>query len=467
MVGIMVHQPLPAQQSFPLDEWGLDSSRLVGHSSEARTCVPSEPQRLRTGRRKKQIRWKPKNAYLERQMEEESCPWGEEQEHPIAAGTCAGNSERKAWREFACHLPLQESAIEARPISRGQPLLRAVKSKRKERKAKPVSLQVTSGQIFSLQHESLMTECELKHILHDLGRRVPFRQFAGRAIVDVKLRGTANMPVLESPYDSLNSLLNVVAQLAQRSLYSGEELALVQLIVNMYKDGESEVKPHAHRCQQICVSLGAPREVNVEGSVLQMRNGDCLPLAGELHSVPRAKGVSAARISVCLFYGSSEEFSSGTLRVNATDGKFGDSHWWVHPKDKACPGPIDCAVNRTLSGCSTSKSTSNTTAPSDAYYRNQGGADIPWPEAADAWTSGAAAWRQHEPVDKKRVGNATPTNLRTKAQACHRKLWKPKQGFKAALSHGSNDASGGDRVANDCGACSASNSGSHHLQILK
>jgi len=431
---------------------------------------------MNTGRRK--MHWRPKfgNAYYERQpeapygygdkapwghSEDEWCPWaeesylwGEEQESLYVRGIFYQNGYvqtdvLKRWREHRCsrqeqeslcyrgafyqnskvqsdvmkrwqkrrestdYLPLQESAIEALPISHWQPSLDAVKRK-------PISLQIKSGQVFNLQSKSLMADSELKHILCDLERRVPFRQFAGRAIVDVKLRGTATMPALSGPYESLNSLLKVVVQLAQHSLRNVEELALVQLIVNHYKDGESEVKPHTHRCRQICVSLGAPREVNVEGLVLQMRNGDCLPLAGELHSVPRAKGVSESRISVCLFYGSSEEFSSGALRVNSSDGKFGNSHWWVHPKDlyatatEAEPGFTDCAVKSTPSGRATSKMSSNAVAPSKAFYSNLGVADTPWSEAADAWTYGAAAWRHNKPVVIRRAWKKNiPVKLRT------------------------------------------------------
>ncbi|CAE8583367.1 unnamed protein product [Polarella glacialis] len=194
------------------------------------------------------------------------------------------------------------------------------------------NLKVRSGEVLNLQRVSSLSDAQLQGILQSVEEYAKFRWFAGRSILDFKVNGVKSFR-LEPPYDMLNPLLTVMIAMAERSLGQKEELALLQLIVNHFKDGGSEVKPHTHRCRQVCVSLGAGRELDIEGRRLFMRHGDCLPLEGEVHSVPPARSVREPRVSVCLFYGSAEEYARELLSVNATAGKFGDSFWFTHPKD--------------------------------------------------------------------------------------------------------------------------------------
>ncbi|CAE8731747.1 unnamed protein product, partial [Polarella glacialis] len=193
------------------------------------------------------------------------------------------------------------------------------------------NLKVRSGEVLNLQRVSSLSDAQLQGILQSVEEYAKFRWFAGRSILDFKVNGVKSFR-LEPPYDMLNPLLTVMIAMAERSLGQKEELALLQLIVNHFKDGGSEVKPHTHRCRQVCVSLGAGRELDIEGRRLFMRHGDCLPLEGEVHSVPPARSVREPRVSVCLFYGSAEEYARELLSVNATAGKFGDSFWFTHPK---------------------------------------------------------------------------------------------------------------------------------------
>eukprot|EP00446_Apocalathium_sp_SHHI-4_P077989 CAMPEP_0177572656 /NCGR_PEP_ID=MMETSP0369-20130122/78082_1 /TAXON_ID=447022 ORGANISM="Scrippsiella hangoei-like, Strain SHHI-4" /NCGR_SAMPLE_ID=MMETSP0369 /ASSEMBLY_ACC=CAM_ASM_000364 /LENGTH=160 /DNA_ID=CAMNT_0019060659 /DNA_START=12 /DNA_END=491 /DNA_ORIENTATION=+ len=109
----------------------------------------------------------------------------------------------------------------------------------------------------------------------------------------------------------------------------GQAMALIQLIVNYYKDGESSVRAHRHRCRQVCASIGAPRDVEVEGrGTICMQSGDCLSLAGEEHSVPPAARGVKPRMSVCLFYATRGEYDAGAGVL--TKG----SQQWAHPDDE-------------------------------------------------------------------------------------------------------------------------------------
>ena len=38
---------------------------------------------------------------------------------------------------------------------------------------------------------------------------------------------------------------------------------------------------NTHLVHEVCLSLGAPRKIEVEGRMIKMHHGDCLPLFGE------------------------------------------------------------------------------------------------------------------------------------------------------------------------------------------
>lgn len=41
------------------------------------------------------------------------------------------------------------------------------------------------------------------------------------------------------------------------------------------------VSNYTHLVHEVCLSLGAPRKIEVEGRMIKMHHGDCLPLFGE------------------------------------------------------------------------------------------------------------------------------------------------------------------------------------------
>jgi len=172
----------------------------------------------------------------------------------------------------------------------------------------------------------------MEEMLHALLACEQFRWFAGRSILDFKVEGGRSL-VLSSPLDVLNPLVETMIEIVERTLKEGEDLALLQLIINAYQDGNNSVRPHRHRCRQLCASLGAPRACEVEGRALRMRHGDVLPLFAEEHAVPPMATACGPRVSVCLFYGSVEEYRDRSISVNAIDGWFGESFWWNHPED--------------------------------------------------------------------------------------------------------------------------------------
>mmetsp|Transcript_44675 Transcript_44675/g.83288 ORF Transcript_44675/g.83288 Transcript_44675/m.83288 type:complete len:620 (+) Transcript_44675:164-2023(+) len=185
-----------------------------------------------------------------------------------------------------------------------------------------------------LQKVSQLTDEGLDSIFTEIKKMNTFRWFNCHFKLDFKVAGDQRMQ-LNPPYEFLQPLVSAMSELAEKLLGADQQLAILQLILNFFEDGNNTVRAHRHRCRQICVSLGASREVLVDGKRLIMHHGDALYLKGEVHSVPAAEQVDEPRISVCLFFGTSEEYTSGTISVQP-DQKNSDSGslWWVHPPNQ-------------------------------------------------------------------------------------------------------------------------------------
>eukprot|EP00927_Polykrikos_kofoidii_P050412 TRINITY_DN4432_c0_g1_i1.p1 TRINITY_DN4432_c0_g1~~TRINITY_DN4432_c0_g1_i1.p1 ORF type:complete len:581 (-),score=87.77 TRINITY_DN4432_c0_g1_i1:67-1659(-) len=222
-----------------------------------------------------------------------------------------------------------------------------------------LSAKVKFGSITNIFQQSSVSLHDTQAALEAMTDEGRFRSFAGRAILDFKIKGESSLR-LEPPFDVLNPLVAALVDTAARSLDVDEELALIQLLVNQFKTGGNEVKPHHHRCRQVCLSLGSQRTLEVEGQAMTMRHGDVLPLAGEMHSVPPAPPNTGTRVSICLFYGSKKEYDAGSISVNASCGKFGDGIWWYHPQD--------LAGSASGMGKSGSVSSSGGDRPKNGYY---------------------------------------------------------------------------------------------------
>uniref|UniRef100_A0A7S4RGG1 Uncharacterized protein n=1 Tax=Alexandrium monilatum TaxID=311494 RepID=A0A7S4RGG1_9DINO len=195
--------------------------------------------------------------------------------------------------------------------------------------------QVLPGEIVRLVEAPVhppMTSKQLSEAMDAAMASEDFRWYAGRSIFGIKAFGERTLD-LGTAHEVLGPVVDAMTALAVCSLQPWEELALIQLLVNRYMDGSDEVRPHRHRCRQICLALGAARTLVVEGQGHLMRHGDCMPLGGEVHSVPAARGPVGPRISICLFYGSTEEYTNGSISVNAVDHWHGSSFWWEHPED--------------------------------------------------------------------------------------------------------------------------------------
>eukprot|EP00928_Gymnodinium_smaydae_P055737 TRINITY_DN39223_c0_g1_i1.p1 TRINITY_DN39223_c0_g1~~TRINITY_DN39223_c0_g1_i1.p1 ORF type:complete len:1005 (-),score=73.26 TRINITY_DN39223_c0_g1_i1:133-3147(-) len=191
--------------------------------------------------------------------------------------------------------------------------------------------QVKTGDVINLQETGLASAAELNEVLYAFRRgRGGFRRFGDRCILDFKILGLHRFHLAE-PFAVMNPLLAAMTQIADASLQAGETLAILQVLVNYYRDGTKAVLPHRHRCRHICCSLGATRDVEVDGQNISTTHGDCLILSGENHSVPPT-AKAEPRVSICLFFCSAAEYADGNVGVPAKEG----SMWFVHPQDALC-----------------------------------------------------------------------------------------------------------------------------------
>lgn len=186
-------------------------------------------------------------------------------------------------------------------------------------------LRVAFGKVLNVLDESFLLESQLASVL-SMGESSEFRWWAGRCMLDFKSQEGRSFS-FTSPWTALAPIVDVLVAVAKKTMPPGEELALIQLILNYYPDGTSRVRSHRHRCRQVCISLGASRKIEVDGQLMTMHHGDCLPLFGEEHAVPASSSSEAPRMSICLFYSSQSEYFAGAGVL--ANGSF----WWSHPKE--------------------------------------------------------------------------------------------------------------------------------------
>ena len=207
---------------------------------------------------------------------------------------------------------------------------------------------IVPGEPLNLLNETFIEEAQLRNIFRILDCDKEFRWFAGRTVVDFKISGSPSFE-LEPPYDFLNPLIIAMTAMAWQTMRENEELAVIQILVNYFKNERNKIKRHRHRCRQLCVSLGADRDLFIKRHVnksgrhvgmntpdlhmkekqVPLRFGDVLHLDGEVHCVPPAEGKTGVRISICMFYGSKEEYMKRSLLVHGDPSVC----WFVHPQD--------------------------------------------------------------------------------------------------------------------------------------
>eukprot|EP00755_Sulcionema_specki_P022502 Sspe_Gene.76677::Locus_47910_Transcript_1_2_Confidence_0.667_Length_682::g.76677::m.76677 len=118
------------------------------------------------------------------------------------------------------------------------------------------------------------------------------------------------------PPDHLTFLVPLMAELFTilQSVHSSAVVPF-QCFMCLYEEGGDSCPSHRHDCNQLTLSLGAPRVLVVEGERHKMLHGDVIILDGERHGVPKDRTDEGPRISINLFYTTAGE--SRAVSVNS------------------------------------------------------------------------------------------------------------------------------------------------------
>jgi len=75
------------------------------------------------------------------------------------------------------------------------------------------------------------------------------------------------------------------------------------IYVNYYKNGEMWTPNHSHKeSNQIVISLGGTRTLNVGTKSYKMSNGDAIIFGHGIHGVPKESHITEGRISIAAFF---------------------------------------------------------------------------------------------------------------------------------------------------------------------
>jgi len=187
----------------------------------------------------------------------------------------------------------------------------------------------------SLLEHSLLSEADLVSALSGVSERRPpmFRTaVGGRCVADFRVGGTPRLR-LARPDCVLNPLLATMVALAEGSLERPREtLALLQLIVNHFRDGSQSLPDERFGSSRICVFMGASREVVLSGQPRHMVHGDALLLGADATlSLPPCAGVPSPSVLLCLCFGSAEAYAAGLSVLPVEGGARPSSRWWAAP----------------------------------------------------------------------------------------------------------------------------------------
>jgi hypothetical protein len=72
--------------------------------------------------------------------------------------------------------------------------------------------------------------------------------------------------------------------------------------INLYENGDMYTPNHRHHnTNQLILSLGSTRILNIEGQSIECNNGDIIIFGDQLHGVPKTKKNTGIRISIATF----------------------------------------------------------------------------------------------------------------------------------------------------------------------
>ncbi len=178
-------------------------------------------------------------------------------------------------------------------------------------------------------------------VFDDATLRAFFERTRGAPEWKEKTTSTSSRSVISwvfSPYGNLDpSLLappsltglrplvgSLLAAAARHTPVTSGRIIPIQAYLCLYESGANACPSHRHGCRQVTLSLGADRTVVVAGQPIVQHHGDVLVLNGQRHAVPKDDQMTDARISLNIFFTTTSEASTASVRAvkTATKPKF-------------------------------------------------------------------------------------------------------------------------------------------------
>lgn len=105
-------------------------------------------------------------------------------------------------------------------------------------------------------------------------------------------------------FDELRPLILALLDEARNAEANVGDIHPIQCFLCLYEDGSMSCPAHTHGCRQLTLSLGATRNMTVNGKECTLKNGDLILLNGERHGILAEGGLSASalRVSINIFY---------------------------------------------------------------------------------------------------------------------------------------------------------------------
>jgi hypothetical protein len=104
---------------------------------------------------------------------------------------------------------------------------------------------------------------------------------------------------------TLNQILEICSPVIVKTLIkaipSAQSVKLLGVYLNYYQNENDFTPNHKHDSQQIIISLGCPRDLQIGTKVYESGNGDITMFSTAIHGVPKSVKKCEGRISIALF----------------------------------------------------------------------------------------------------------------------------------------------------------------------
>jgi len=110
--------------------------------------------------------------------------------------------------------------------------------------------------------------------------------------------------------NEISVLVTELLRVAHLTVTDSSTMIPLQLFLCYYRNGKDVCPMHSHKCRQITLSIGSDRVMTVESKKMDLYNGSVIFLHKEKHGILKEDSVEGNRLSLNLFYTTTNERDS-------------------------------------------------------------------------------------------------------------------------------------------------------------